>query len=130
MQRLLWEIGGSVAFGPPTVEQLRNAHNLMRDFRDEEPLYSQAGNLVNILNAWSPPEQSDLPEMMISLAQLMADENMWEQVSIVPSNGSPAHHQQHPPYLLATAAEPHMGAGLRVVAASGMLIVLWLTDPL
>ena len=83
-----------MAFGPPTVNQLRNAHNLMRDFRDEEPLYSQAGNLVDLLNAWNPPEQSDLPQMMISLAQKMADENMWEQVSLpMPGNSSLAHQQ-------------------------------------
>ncbi|CAL5224033.1 g6654 [Coccomyxa viridis] len=79
VQRLLWEIDGNVAFGPPTVEQLRNAHNLMRDFADEEPLYSQAGNLVALLNAWVPPTGSTLPEMMIALAQKMADEKMWEQ---------------------------------------------------
>ena len=82
VQRLLWEIDGNVAFGPPTVEQLRNAHNLMRDFADEEPLYSQAGNLVALLNAWVPPVGSNLPEMMIALAQKLADENMWEQVSL------------------------------------------------
>ena len=81
MQRLLWEIDGNIAFGPPTVEQLRNAHNLMRDFADEEPLSSQAGNLVALLNAWVPPAGSNLPDMMIALAQKMADENLWEQVS-------------------------------------------------
>ena len=87
VQRLLWEIDGNVAFGPPTVEQLRNAHNLMRDFADEEPLYSQAGNLVALLNAWVPLTGSDLPEMMIALAQKMADEKMWEQVSAVLCGG-------------------------------------------
>lgn len=83
MQRLLWEIGGSVAFGPPTVNQLRNAHNLMRDFQEEQSLYIQAGKLVDILNDWKPPAQSSLPQMMTSLAQRMADENLWEQVRLL-----------------------------------------------
>ena len=98
-----------MAFGPPTVNQLRNAHNLMRDFRDEEPLYSQAGNLVNLLNAWTPPEQSDLPQMMVSLAQKMADEKMWEQVSLlVPGKSSFAHHERRASSLYALL---HSGAG-------------------
>lgn len=76
----MWEIGGNVAFGPPTVNQFRNAHNLMRDFHDEIPLYELAGDLVALLNAWQPPAEADLPALMTALAQKMADEKMWEQV--------------------------------------------------
>ena len=69
-----------MAFGPPTVNQFRNAHNLMRDFHDEIPLYELAGNLVALLNAWEPPAGADLPKLMVALAQKMANEKMWEQV--------------------------------------------------
>lgn len=69
-----------MAFGSPTVNQHRNAHNLIRDFEEELPLYKQAGALVELLNAWVAPQGSDLSGAMISLAQEMADEKMWEQV--------------------------------------------------
>lgn len=44
-QRLLWELDGNLAFGPPTVRQIRNPHNLLRDYREEAALYDQAGEL-------------------------------------------------------------------------------------
>lgn len=62
------------------MNQLRNAHNLMRDFEEENPLYNQAGALAELLNAWVAPPGSDLPTLMTSLAQKMAYEKMWEQV--------------------------------------------------
>lgn len=79
MQRLLWEIGGNLAFGPPTVDQYRNAHNLLRDFKDELPLYELAGKLVKLLDEWRAPAGADLPSLMTGLAQAMADAKMWEQ---------------------------------------------------
>jgi hypothetical protein len=79
VQRLLWEVGGNVAFGSPTVDQYRNAHNLLRDFRDELPLYELAGPLVKLLNEWQAPAGADLPGLMKNLAQAMADAKMWEQ---------------------------------------------------
>jgi hypothetical protein len=38
-QRIAWANGWSVLFHEPTVYQIRNEHNLMRDFRDEIPGY-------------------------------------------------------------------------------------------
>jgi hypothetical protein len=38
-QRCLWETGSGVVFHPAEVVQDRNAHDLMRDFRDEVPGY-------------------------------------------------------------------------------------------
>ena len=38
-QRLAWVNGWGVLFHEPTVSQTRNAHDLMRDFRDELPGY-------------------------------------------------------------------------------------------
>jgi hypothetical protein len=38
-QRIAWEQGWGVLYHEPTVWQERNAHNLMRDFRDEVPGY-------------------------------------------------------------------------------------------
>jgi hypothetical protein len=38
-QRCLWELGGTVTFHASGVVQDRNAHNLLRDFKDEVPGY-------------------------------------------------------------------------------------------
>jgi hypothetical protein len=38
-QRIAWANGWSILFHEPTVLQIRNEHNLMRDFRDEIPGY-------------------------------------------------------------------------------------------
>jgi hypothetical protein len=43
--------GLSLAFHPPTVEQLRNAHDLMRDFRDEVVGYLRNREIVEALEA-------------------------------------------------------------------------------
>jgi hypothetical protein len=79
VQRLLWEVGGHLAFGPPTVDQYRNVHTLLRDFVDEQPLYNLTGGLIELLSTWQPPRGSDLPAMMVHLGQAMADAGMWAQ---------------------------------------------------
>jgi hypothetical protein len=38
-QRCLWELGYGVVFYAPDVVQVRNEHNLLRDFQDELPGY-------------------------------------------------------------------------------------------
>ena len=48
-QRCLWEIGGRLSFHGSEVVQLRNPHNLLRDFVDEIPGYSRNDELVKVL---------------------------------------------------------------------------------
>ncbi|MFO0874954.1 MAG: STELLO glycosyltransferase family protein, partial [Phycisphaerales bacterium] len=48
-QRCLWELGHGVVFHEPDVVQLRNMHNLVRDFADEVPGYLRNGELVRVL---------------------------------------------------------------------------------
>ena len=80
-QRLLWEVEGNLAFGPPTVDQHRNAHTLLRDFGEELDLYSQAGDLMQLLTEWRPAAGADLPKMMVDLADAMVAAKMWAQAS-------------------------------------------------
>jgi STELLO glycosyltransferases len=49
-QAALWVHGFRVSFHQPTVEQLRNEHDLMRDFKDEVPGYLQNAEIASILN--------------------------------------------------------------------------------
>jgi hypothetical protein len=48
-QRCLWEMGGRLSFHTSEVVQLRNPHNLMRDFADEIPGYARNDELVKVL---------------------------------------------------------------------------------
>jgi STELLO glycosyltransferases len=48
-QRCLWELGTGVVFHSSEVEQGRNLHDLMTDFRDEVPGYLRNEELVRIL---------------------------------------------------------------------------------
>ena len=49
-QRIMWEHGFNVGFTGPTVYQDRNEHDLMKDFYDEVPMYSNQLKLTGILN--------------------------------------------------------------------------------
>ena len=79
VQRLLWEVGGNLAFGPPTVDQYRNVRTLLRDFNDEQDVYNLTGHLIELLNSWRPPSGADLPAMMLDLANTMVGAKMWAQ---------------------------------------------------
>ena len=48
-QRIAWENSWSVLFHEPTVWQERNAHNLLRDFRDEVPGYLNNAHIADAL---------------------------------------------------------------------------------
>ena len=48
-QRCLWELGHGVVFHAADVFQLRNVHNLMRDFKDEVPGYEQNDAIATCL---------------------------------------------------------------------------------
>ena len=50
-QRIAWANGWSLLFHEPTVFQLRNEHNLMRDFRDEIPGYVNNRKIAETLEA-------------------------------------------------------------------------------
>ncbi|MBA3972026.1 MAG: DUF288 domain-containing protein [Bacteroidetes bacterium] len=50
-QRIAWECGWSILYHEPTVWQQRNEHNLMKDFEDEIPGYSNNFNICKELQA-------------------------------------------------------------------------------
>ncbi len=52
-QRCLWALGHGVVFHAAEVVQDRNAHDLMRDFRDEVPGYLQNRRIADVLDALS-----------------------------------------------------------------------------
>jgi hypothetical protein len=50
-QRIAWENEWAVLFHGATVEQARNEHSLMRDFRDEIPGYLNNAAIAEALEA-------------------------------------------------------------------------------
>ena len=50
-QRISWECGWSILYHEPTVWQERNEHNLMKDFEDEIPGYTNNFNICKELQA-------------------------------------------------------------------------------
>ncbi len=52
-QRCLWALGRKLVFHPAEVLQARNAHDLMRDFKDEIPGYLANEKIRQILDALS-----------------------------------------------------------------------------
>lgn len=48
---------------------------------EEGDLHAKAGDLVKLLNSWRAPNVKKLPELIVDLAQLMADAGFWQQAS-------------------------------------------------
>lgn len=53
-QRLFWAHSLRLGFGPASVRQLRNAHDLMRDLADEMTMYREVETVVGVLEALRP----------------------------------------------------------------------------
>jgi len=66
-ERLFAELDLSIAFVPPRVTQIRNAHNYLGDMNAEEDLYYKTSKLVEFLEGWRD-NSKELPERM---------ENLW-----------------------------------------------------
>ena len=77
-QRLVWEIGGTLCFMPPSVIQKRNEHNLLNDFIQEIDLYTQSGKLVTYL-LQIQLAQPTLFERMVALTKGMIDQGFYQQ---------------------------------------------------
>ncbi|EER03972.1 UDP-glucose 4-epimerase, putative [Perkinsus marinus ATCC 50983] len=55
LQRLLWDLGASVAVAGRTwVRQLRNSHDYLADFIAEDDVYKKAEAMMRFLVGWSP----------------------------------------------------------------------------
>lgn len=81
LQRILWLFGEQVAFMPATVKQVRNEHNLMRDFEDEVVGYLHNKKIIDCLETAA---QSTDP----GRGRLVAARELWSalvDMQIIPS---------------------------------------------
>lgn len=76
-QRIAWECGWSILYHEPTVWQERNEHNLMKDFEDEIPGYSNNFNICKELQALTLKSgQTNICENLITCYQKLIDINV------------------------------------------------------
>ncbi|KAF8951652.1 hypothetical protein BGZ52_010451 [Haplosporangium bisporale] len=73
VQRLLWDVNGSLTFTKPTVEQIHNAYNYLDDFEDEIQLYTGISRFIAFLADWTSTSL-DLETRIVELMEAMAAE--------------------------------------------------------
>lgn len=79
-QRLLWEENLLLGFGPATVKQERNIHDLMKDFKDEIPMYTESVNIINILDDLEL--KGALSDKLLQTYEQLASENIVKKEEI------------------------------------------------
>lgn len=76
-QRIAWECGWSILYHEPTVWQERNEHNLMKDFEDEIPGYSNNFNICKELQSLTLKSgKENICENLITCYQKLIDINV------------------------------------------------------
>ncbi|KAF9949453.1 hypothetical protein BGZ72_008773 [Mortierella alpina] len=80
-QRLLWDVNGSLAFTKPTVDQIRNAHDYLADYKDELQLYAESSRFIDFLSDWSSPS-TDLGVRIVDLMRAMTAEKFIEAADV------------------------------------------------
>jgi hypothetical protein len=78
-QRILWEIGGYVAFYPPTI--YRKDHVQAYPFAEEKDLHVNVGRLIKFLNEWRSNKRS-MFEKILDLSYAMAEEGFWTEQDV------------------------------------------------
>ena len=76
MQRILWDIGGTLSFMIPSVYQDRNEHNYFFDYVEEYRLYNNTAPLTKFLLEWKAPE-GDIYVKMQALCDEIYKRGFW-----------------------------------------------------
>ncbi|KAL6610028.1 hypothetical protein ACP70R_039997 [Stipagrostis hirtigluma subsp. patula] len=78
-QRILWEIGGYVAFYPPTI--YRKDHVQAYPFAEEKDLHVNVGRLNKFLIKWRSNKRT-LFQRILDLSYAMAEEGFWTEQDV------------------------------------------------
>jgi len=79
-QRLLWGVGGQLAFVAPYVYQLRNSHSYHDDYVSEAQIFDQVTEFLGFLKAWrcgAEARKGGLPGCAHALAVDVARGGFW-----------------------------------------------------
>lgn len=77
-QRLLADIDMNLVFTKASAVHDSSGHDPAKDFKEEEKSYESSMGLLEALTDWKAPQNTDLPDRMIILGQLLADKGYWE----------------------------------------------------
>jgi hypothetical protein len=80
-QRLLWELDSSLLFLSPTVYQLRNQHNLVKDFQEELPLYTKVHDLIELLNKYQSTNLNPC-QMLLNMYEYLFQHEFFNELEV------------------------------------------------
>ncbi|CAN6444869.1 unnamed protein product [Victoria cruziana] len=78
-QRFLWEMGGFLAFYPPTVHRIDQIQ--LYPFAEEKDLHVHAGRLIKFLVSWRSNMRT-LFDKILHLSYSMAEEGFWTEQDV------------------------------------------------
>lgn len=83
-QRILWTCGWSTLFHSSTVRQIRNDHNLMKDFSDEIPGYNNNVKIYSLLKKLKLKEGAEnIGENMIACYSSLIDAGFFDRNELI-----------------------------------------------
>ncbi|XP_059176757.1 uncharacterized protein LOC131956380 [Physella acuta] len=77
-QRLMWEVGGRLAFFPANAFQERNSHSYLEDAGQEKDMYFHTEELLLFLRNWSCEESFSFFQCVLKLTSDMSERNFWK----------------------------------------------------
>ena len=86
-QRCLWEIDSELLFFGADVNQERNVHDLMRDFKDEIPGYLLNQNIIDILTKLELSKgHANIETNLLKCYSVLVENNIFEKEKVFISN--------------------------------------------
>ncbi|UMM33734.1 hypothetical protein L5515_007098 [Caenorhabditis briggsae] len=76
-QKILHLSGLTVSFVPTNAVQFRNAHDYLKDFKDEKSVYEDSGRFLEFLHSWNCKNGPVLENCINQLAEDLVENNFW-----------------------------------------------------
>ncbi|EFO86066.1 hypothetical protein CRE_02033 [Caenorhabditis remanei] len=76
-QKILHLSGLTVSFAPTNAIQFRNAHDYLKDFKDEKQVYEDSGKIIEFLNDWKCSKDINLEDCINNLSEDLVENNLW-----------------------------------------------------
>ncbi|EGT36658.1 hypothetical protein CAEBREN_29663 [Caenorhabditis brenneri] len=78
-QKILHLSGLTVSFVPTNAVQFRNAHDYLKDFKDEKQVYEDSGRMIEFLHKWKCSDGNGLEECISQLTDDLVKNELWEE---------------------------------------------------
>ncbi|CCD70109.1 Exostosin domain-containing protein [Caenorhabditis elegans] len=84
-QKILHLSGLTVSFVPTNAVQFRNAHNYLKDFKDEKQVYEDSGRMIDYLHNWkcSPENSKQIENCIKQLVNDLVKVKLWGEQDAV-----------------------------------------------